>query len=193
VGKIYATDRQMRIYTWNIPLADGTHLYYGHVQSRQDGQVETFHLSHDRSEAPDTLSSYTDANWYGALYYEIIPISCEEKTHYTLLGLDLNNVLTNRKIIDVIRFENGRIFFGAPVFRKGSSVTQRVIFEYSSRVSMMMRYDTTRGMIVVDHLSPSDPRFEGAYQYYGPDFSYDGFRFADCQWNHVEDLDLRGR
>jgi len=29
-------------------------------------------------------------------------------------------------------------------------------------------------MIIFDHLSPSKPSYTGNYQFYGPDFSYDG-------------------
>ena len=54
-----------------------------------------------------------------------------------------------------------------------------------------MRFD--KDMIVFDHLSPSREDLEGQYQFYGPDFSYDGLRWKDCGWVLIEDLDLRAK
>lgn len=191
IGKIYSPDRLVRIYTWNVPMNDGTQIYYGYIQRLHKGRVLCYQLEHVPFMVPDTLSCYSDTSWYGALYYDIFEKSCNEKTYYIVLGMDLNNFITTRKIIDVILFEKDHPTFGASIFEKGESVLNRVIFEYSSQVSMMLRYDPAADMIIFDHLSPHETRFEGQYQYYGPDFSYDGFRFESCRWAYTEDLDLR--
>ena len=41
-------------------------------------------------------------NWYGCLYYDIIPIKVGKEKYYTLLGWDGNNKNTTKKIIDVV-------------------------------------------------------------------------------------------
>ena len=46
-------------------------------------------------------------------------------------------------------------------------------------------------MIMFDHLSPSRPSYTGNYEYYGPDFSYDGFRFEKDAWVLTEQIDMR--
>ena len=53
---------------------------------------------------------------------------------------------------------------------------------------MMLRYDDKLKMIVFDHLSPSKPSYEGKYQYYGPDFSYDGLIFekGKCKISYIK-------
>jgi hypothetical protein len=56
---------------------------------------------------------------------------------------------------------------------------------------MSLRYDPTHKRIVFDHLSPSKPSYEGNYEFYGPDFSYDAFTFIDNTWVLVENIDIR--
>ena len=56
---------------------------------------------------------------------------------------------------------------------------------------MMMRYIPELDMIVFDHLSPSRPEYAGDLRFYGPDFSYDGFKFIKGVWVLQSDLDLR--
>ena len=190
VGKIYSPDTLVRIYTWNIPRMDGTHRYFGYIQQWKDGHTEWIRLEHSPAEQPEPLSVFSEKNWYGALYYQVFQEVCNGKTYYFLLAMDLHNPITTRKIIDVIVFEKGKITLGAPLFRTGKSFRNRVVFEYSSQVSMMLRYVPEARMIVFDHLSPPEPRLQGQYQFYGPDFSYDGFRFQPCEWVLQEDLDL---
>jgi hypothetical protein len=48
-------------------------------------------------------------------------------------------------------------------------------------------------MIIFDHLSPSKPSYAGNYQYYGPDFSYDGLKFEQGIWELVENVDIRNQ
>ena len=33
--------------------------------------------------------------------------------------------------------------------------------------------------------------FEGQYQFYGPDLSYDGFEFKNGKWLYIKDVDAR--
>jgi hypothetical protein len=46
-------------------------------------------------------------------------------------------------------------------------------------------------MIVFDHLSPSESIYEGQRQYYGPDFTFDGYKFVNKRWKLFPDLDLK--
>ena len=56
---------------------------------------------------------------------------------------------------------------------------------------MSVKWNERMKMIVFDHLSPSQPSLAGNYEYYGPDFSYDGFRFEKDAWVLVEQIDMR--
>jgi hypothetical protein len=140
----------------------------------------------------DPDSVLCSRGWYGALYYDIIPFSYGGKTMYAVLGLDLNGMFTNGKVVDILSFgKDGEICFGAPVINMGGRIMSRKLFTYSSEVTMMLRFDSLNKRIVFDHLSPADPSFTGVYQYYGPDSSYDALELRDGIWWLVEDIDLR--
>ncbi|MBN2275362.1 MAG: hypothetical protein JXR41_06225 [Bacteroidales bacterium] len=197
IGKITSRDQKLRLLTWNLLYSDGTHQYYGFVLYRPDNKAKHFLLRlTDRSatiENPEMLTLDTE-NWFGALYYEIIEKKWDGVTLYTLLGYDPNNMFISKKIIDNLYFREDSIpVFGAPVFKKNNAFLHRIIFEYSARVSMSLRYNQDLKMIVFDHLSPAKPSYTGSYQFYGPDFSFDAFKFTDDHWELVEDIDMRNR
>jgi len=101
--------------------------------------------------------------------------------------------LTNKKVIDVLFFDQwDNITFGAPVFLdENKKLKYRVVFEFSAQAVMLLRYEKKKKMIVFDHLSPTSPSAKGQFQYYGPDFTYDGFYFKKGIWNYRKNLDLR--
>ena len=55
---------------------------------------------------------------------------------------------------------------------------------------MGLKYDERFKMIVFDHLSPIRPELAGDYKFYGPDFSYDGYKFENGFWVYMPDLDV---
>lgn len=193
LGKIYSQDQALRIYSWNVPMMDGTHRYFGFVQYKTPGKqkYKVYFLDDSEGASLSEDDIYTTTNWYGALYYEIVKIECQGELFYTVLGFAFNNYLTSYKIIDIITLSNDKLSIGAPVFPSGETKKSRMIFEFSSRVSMMMRYNSDLGMIIYDHLSPSQQDYEGQFQFYGPDSSYDGLEYRNCFWNLKEDLDLK--
>jgi len=194
-GKIVSPDKRLRLYTWNIPYSDGTHKYFGFIQyyphKEKDFVVYRLTDKKDSIESPEE-KTLSDTNWLGALYYEIIETRDEGVTYYTLLGFDFNNFLTSKKIVDVIYFRNDSTpVFGKPVFKYQDRLQNRIIFEYSSKVSMSLKYNKDLKMIIYDHLSPSKPSYKDHFMYYGPDFSYDGLEFKDGIWNEIRDVDVR--
>ncbi len=195
MGKIYSSDQLVRIYSWNIPLRNGMHKYVGYVQyfNKKKDRIHLVFLNNVSGVLPENGRDYDANNWYGALYYEIIPNECEGEMSYILLGFRFNNFQTNTKIIEVLNVLDNDIRFGTPVFHLEKVIKNRIIFEYSARVAMMLRYDDELNMIVFDHLSPTEPQYEGEYQFYGPDFSYDGLKPVSCYWDLVEDLDLKNK
>jgi len=56
---------------------------------------------------------------------------------------------------------------------------------------MMLIYDTKFNMIVMDHLSPSSPVYNGDYQFYGPDLSFDALKFEDGLWIYESAIDYK--
>jgi hypothetical protein len=196
VGKLVPPDSTFRLLNWHLSFRDGSFQYYGFLQKRnpegKDLLIKLRDCSANLTRVSDTL--LTGGNWFGCLYYDVIPFTRSGKTYYALLGMDFNSYLTNVKIIDVLHFEeDGTPVFGAPVFFMDTHPSSRVLFEYAKQAIMLLKYDRTSGMIVFDHLSPQRPELSGKYQFYGPDFSYDGLRYDSQKWVLVKDLDLRNR
>ncbi len=194
MGKLVSPDHQLKIYTWNIPFTDGTQLYSGFIQyySKADKQYRIIKLTDKSDQNTDPENQIlSPQNWFGALYYQIIPEKSNGTTYYTLLGFDFNNLFTSKKIIDVFYFENDTIpRFGKPMFNYENKLLCRIIFEFSARAIMALNYNQNKKMIIFDHLSPSQPSYQGKYRFYGPDFSYDGLKFDDGRWNLVKNINI---
>ena len=203
LGVLQAPDKSFRLITWNFPYNDGTHLYYCYLQrlhkkkrlgTRKTHDIQTvFFRDVSNTVAKAEKKVLSSDKWYGALYYEIIPVKKGGKTYYTLLGWDGNDQFTAKKIIDVMYFAGGQIKFGAPIFKLGKSLTKRVIFEYSSDAVMSLKYDGFKKYIIYDHLSPIREDLEGIRQYYVPDMSFDALKYSKDKWEYVPDYDARNK
>jgi hypothetical protein len=195
MGKITSPDGRLRIFTWNLPYNDGTNKYYGFIQYKTDnsGKIFVFRLT-DKSDDMDNPGklTLTHSQWYGSLVYEVIEKKYEETNYYTLLSYDPVSLFLSRKIVDLLYFNtNNEPLFGKSVFHYQNQMQCRILFEYSSKVQMSLRWNARLKMIVYDHLSPSKPSNTGNSQFYGPDFSFDGLRFEKGIWEVVEDVDVK--
>lgn len=192
IGRIKSDDKKVRIFTWNLPLTGGYQKYYGLIVLR-NGNTQVFELVDNRKSIVNPIKDILSSqNWMGALYYSIIDESYKGQTYYILLGLDFNNLFSSKKIIDVLSFgKDSEPVFGFGIFKVGDMVINRIVFEFSARASMSLRYIADSKTIVFDHLSPSRPDFSENYQFYGPDFTFDGFRFDDGYWIYVRNLDMK--
>lgn len=194
IGKIKSEDKKVRIFSWNFPQQGGYQKYYGFILLKKaKDEVQLFELTDNRKAIVNPIKDILGAeNWMGAIYYTIVDITYKEQTHYVLLGLDFNNLFSSKKIIDVLTFgKDKKPIFGATIFKVDNVALSRVVFEFSARSNMMLRYIYENKTIVFDHLSPSRPDFAENYQFYGSDFTYDGFKFEKGNWIYVRNLDLR--
>lgn len=185
----------LKIYNWTLPLSDGTYEYFAFFQIKTDKEAFRVVELVDKSEsikAPETRV-LTNKNWYGALYYKIIYSKDLGKDTYTLLGWDGNNLLTNKKLIDVVTTSSkGIIRFGAPIFKTEKKTKKRVIFEYASNVVMSLKYHPKIEKIVFDVLIPSSSSLKGVYEYYGPSLEmFDAFFIDNKKWNYQKDIDIK--
>jgi len=195
IGKVVSPDNNWKLFTWNIPLPGGYHKIFGLLQVKRDkvSPLVTYELIDSRTKIPTPMGqTLTPQQWYGALYYQVVKKKADGRVYYALIGVDPNDMFTSKRVIDVLYFdEQGNPQFGAPIFDNGKRKFSRIIFEYSAKVSMVMRYVPESDMIIFDHLSPSEPRYSNDYRFYGPDFSYDGFKFEKGRWLLYSDLDMR--
>jgi len=203
IGILNAPDNKFRIIHWNITKNDGTYEYFGFIQSYHTEVKKTsaFHktktttlqlypLIDHSGEIKNADNAITDnKKWYGALYSRIIMKTYHGKTYYTLLGWDGNDKFSQKKIIDVLTFDNSGVpRFGADIFNYDKKYPKRVIFEYSANCTMSLRYSQKKDSIIFGHLAPIEPQLEGQYQYYCNDMSSDGFGFRKGKWNYGADV-----
>lgn len=194
VRVLNAPDNRFRIFTWCLQYDDGSFRYYGTVQMNTGEKLVMFPLNDYTpyiKNAEDTVTDNT--KWLGAVYYQIIPVYAEKYPYYVLLGWKGNTVKTNKKVIDVITFRNDKPVFGHSVFDGNGKVRKRVVFEYTRQASMLLNYIPDEHLIVFDHLVPPDKKMTGHFDVYGPDLSYDGYRFKDGRWEYVDNLDMRNK
>jgi hypothetical protein len=195
VGKITAPDNSFRILNWNITFDDFSYSYVNFMQLNPNGKYgyKLFQIKDNRLKIDHSIENkeFNRDNWYGALIYKILLDSYKHQNYYTFFALDHNNMMTHFKFIDVITFnDSGEPIFGKAIFKTPKALRSRIVFEFSAQLVMGLKYDEKLKLIVFDHLSPDRPELAGDYKFYGPDFSYDGFRFEDGLWQFQTDLKL---
>lgn len=188
-------DKSFIIFNWELPHNDGTFTYYAFVLQKNK-KTKGFQLT-ELNDASLSIkrpeSAILKANqWFGAHYYKIITVKRKGKNYYCLLGADWNDRLSKKKLMEVLSFEkDGSIRLGAPIINYNKVTLNRLIFEYSSNVSMSLNYDEKSKRIIFDHLSPIEEGLKGQYQFYAPDLSYDALKFKKGKWQHMENIDAR--
>lgn len=190
VGFIDSKDKMVRIINWNVEQDDKSQRYYGFVQhyDKRRKTLSVTELKEDVWGIKQPQDIVEAENWYGALYYKIIPVKKGSKTVYTVLGWDGNTTLSNIKLIDAMYINGRSVKFGSPIFKVGKETKKRMFYEHSEKVTMILRYEDERERIMMDHLSPETPTMKGYYSFYVPDLSYDAFVFEDKKWVLKQDV-----
>ncbi len=197
-------DKKFKLITWDFPKEDGTHAYFGYLLVNTSKKIKKSLFKHktvnayeyfkliDNSALIKNAETYigTPEKWFGMLYLSVI--ECDG--FYTLIGYDPNDKLTRKKFIDILYFKaDGKPIFGKDVFKFARKNPRRLQFEYSSQVSMSIRYNDKKNQIIYSHLAPHKEGnlLEGQYQFYGPDGSFDALELKKDKWVTVEDVDAR--
>jgi hypothetical protein len=194
---VLQADNKVKIYTWMLPTARGMHFdFFGYIQVMKDDN--SFHIYPLREKkyfnnSEDEFLKLKDSTWYGALYYKVLHKKYKKKDQYILMGWQGKDRFTTRKIIDNLVISPGKIEFGKPVFKAGGKARSRIILEYNSQANVSLNYNDDMNLIVFDHLSSSDPRPEakGMFNLYGPDMTYDAFKFKDGFWILQKDIEVK--
>jgi hypothetical protein len=191
LGTIKSPDNYFRLFNWNIEKDDYTQTYYCYILLYDDKKKEykTIELKDNSFMLPQKPTEILEAtDWYGALYYRIIPMKKGSKTLYTVLGWDGNNSASTMKVIDVFNFVGNTVKLGSPVFRMPKETHKRIFFEFAKKTTMHLNYEEKYQRIIFDHLAPESPALAGMYSMYLPDLSNDAFVLKDGKWYFVEDV-----
>jgi len=195
VSHLYAPDSSFRIFTWELKKDDYVLLQKGAIQLHtRDGSLKLFPLFDYSMFTGKPLDSVrTPANWIGAIYYKIIEKEFRGKKYYTLLGFDDFSISSTKKWLEVLSFDqNQQPVFGGPMISFKNDTLQKPVqarfnTEYKKEAASVMNYDSSLDMIVFDHLiSESDePEKKNTYV---PDGTYEGFKWQNGQWVHVDQV-----
>lgn len=195
ISIVKSPDHKFRIFSWYVPTDEGTYRFFGTIQmATADGRLKLFPLIDGTAAITDDNEVTTNQKWFGARYYEIVPVSAAgSKTYYALLGWKGNTIKTSKKVIEILSFNNDLVQFGKPIFQNaaGSPQRNRMVFEYNKLNSMTLRMDKNEGMIVFDHLAPFDPNMVGNFEYYASDSSFDGYRLLGGKLQLMENIELK--
>jgi hypothetical protein len=192
IAQVIPPDSSFRIFTWQLVINGEIIRQHGAIQMKTpDGSLKLFPLI-DKSDQIQNLDDTITSNlaWIGALYYKIIEEKAFGKKYYTLLGFDDNNLSSDRKIIEVLSFKDGRPVFGGSFFSfQGSSLhpkpIARYIMEYKKDAAPRLTFDKDLGIILYEHLISESGEVKKKYTYI-PDGDYEGLKWKDGKWVHIE-------
>lgn len=189
-----APNKKFKLFNWVVPKSNNEFEYYAYLQFyTRKKQEPLFYKLNDVSSMVENEQYLTFANgdWFGALYTDIIHTRFDKKDIYTLIGWDGNNGTTTKRIVDALYFDdNDEPIFGAPIFKMNDGTRNRMVLEYSKKVSTNMTYNLDQEFIVFDHLEPLDGGETGMFEFYVPSLSYDGLTFKNGKWRLVEDIQI---
>lgn len=190
VGFIDSPDKMLRIVNWNVEQEDGSQRYYGFVIHYDKRKKKTYinELTEDVWGIRHPKGILTAEQWYGGLYYKIIPMKKGRKTVYTVLGWDGLDAMSTMKFVDVLYVNGTNVKFGSPIFKINGETKYRVFYEYSDNATMVLNYEEHRNRIMMDHLSPESPSLKGHRAFYVPDLSYDALVLENGKWVLKEDV-----
>lgn len=190
VGRLESGDGAFRLFSWNRPLLNGSYVYSAFLLFPDgDGFTE---LKHNRGDAGiDPSKTYSEKDWYGALYYYIQPVKHKGDTYYTLLGWDGSPRNSNYKVMDALTIDKkGNVKFGKEIFAEADGKMLRKVFEYAKGANMMLEWLPERQSIVFNDLAPVSGAAEGNYAFYGPSGAFHAYRLEKGQWVLEEEIDM---
>lgn len=195
ISILNSPDNQFRIFTWHLRTDDGHYRYYGAIQKNDPKKLALYPLFDNSAFIQNPQDTVLNKDgWYGAHYYTIIvpKRGSTKNKKYVLLGWKGHNRNSQQKVIEVLSFaKDGSPIFGADIIKLKNKTQKRMVFEYTSQASMMLRYLTDKKWIIYDHLAAPNARSEGNFEVYGPDLSYDGLKYKRGKWFLMEKIDLR--
>lgn len=193
ISRLYAPDSSFRIITWQI-MKDFT--YYrqkGAIQFHtKDGSLKLIPL-YDYSAFTDNPvdSVRNNEHWIGAVYYNIIQKTFNNKNYYTLIGYDANDARSTKKWMEVLSFDdNNRPQFGGRFFSypnddsKPPQPAYRFCLEFKKDANAKMNYDPELEMITFAHLTSETGDNKQKYTLI-PIGTFEGFKWVGGKWIYV--------
>ncbi len=188
ISRLYAADSSFRIITWQMVVNDNLVRQHGAIQMKtDDGSLKLFPLIDKSDVVKNNRDTVADNfNWIGAVYYKIISTAYQNKKYYTLIGFDDNNIRTDKRLIDVLTFPNGKPVFGSKIFSIEKTAEYdknpaRFIMEFKKGAVPRLTFDKELNMIIKEHLVSETGESNKKWTLV-PDGDYEGFKWINGRW-----------
>lgn len=197
ISMLAPKDSSFKIFTWQLLIHEGLVRQHGAIQMRtSDGSLKLFPLIDKAALINNPTDTITNNfGWVGAIYYSLIEKKSFGNSVYTLLGFDENNIRSDKKIIEILTFKNGKPVFGGANFsfpdsRLHKNAITRYIMEYKKDANPRLTYDKNEDMIIFGHLISQTGEINKKYTYI-PDGDYEGLKWIDGKWVHINKVFTR--
>jgi hypothetical protein len=195
VAKVYAPDSTFRILSWNLSFDQYYSRQRAAIQFKTpDGSLKLVPLRDVSEFTENAIDSVRNKNnWIGAVYYNIVKTEYNGKNFYTLIGFDNNNVMSNKKWLEVMTFNQQKEpVFGGPFFSFAQDSAKRptqnrFYIEYKKEARAVLDYDPDLNLIIVDHLVSETDEPENKFSYV-PDGDVEAFEWKNGKWLHIDKL-----
>lgn len=187
---IYPQDSSFRLISWQAQLPSGKCLYNAALQTKDT--LFIFQLKETVNKLPEFANmKLNPALFYSCLFYNIKEFKRNRKSYYLVFGFQQPDLITKRKYMDVLWFDNGKPVFGEPVFCKGKKdeiCVSRVMLEYVADAKVKLNYDEEYKKVIFDHLIKIvSPSWKNE-MVNGPDGSYEAYEYKNGHWKYIEML-----
>lgn len=180
---LHAPDSSFTLYSYRFRLHSALHSYRA-ILIKQDS---TYLLQKDSVVRGDLNKNlrYSQDDWYGAIYFNLIDKEISGKNYYFLFGYRDLDATENQKLIDVLWFdENGELQLGASLFDLPNFESAlRFYFNYGEMGAAKLNYDPYENLILKDHLIVS---VVNGVPVLLPDGSYEALEWKKKKWRYIE-------
>lgn len=193
ISRLYAPDSSFRIITWQIMKDFSYYRQKGAIQYHtKDGSLKLIPLYDNSAFTDNPVDSVrNNMEWIGAVYYNIVQKTFNNKNYYTLIGYDENDARSTRKWAEVLTFdEKNQPRFGGRFFNypndeiKPAQPAYRFCLEFKKEANAKLNYDPELDMITFAHLISESGENSAKYTLV-PYGSFEGFKWINGQWKYV--------
>lgn len=189
ISIVYPPDSSFRIFTWQLEVSKGDYRYYGAIQMAQRDLKLIPLIDRSFQMEPMGIKPGPSQEWFGGVYYNLVPFKFQGRQHYLLFGYDSHTFAVRRKFMDVMSIgSDGSVIFTTPSIKIGEAIVGRFSAEFAAEATVRFNYDPEMKMIVLDHLIISEQSgLAGPI----PDGTYEAFAFKNGYWEHIPKLDIQ--
>ncbi|MDL2251321.1 hypothetical protein LJC12_00545 [Odoribacter sp. OttesenSCG-928-J03] len=177
LGYKKSPDADVELFSWSVPV-HAENAYYSLFKFKDNRNFLLKSVPGVNNHAPSFL------------FFDILPFKSKGEDYYVLFGWNSKKNMDMKAIYIATFDDRSGIDFSAQLLTKGNLKSSSYTFQYAKESNLMLRHDKKGKRIIFDHLSPSEPRYEGLYGMYGPDGTYDAFLLKQGKWELTEDIKL---